>query len=253
MIYNNVMSLYPLAIVTGAAHRLGRAFALSLARRGYAIMLHYFGSADLAVTTSSEIRALGVPVFPVYADLVDEHQVDKLFSLVDSLFADPDSRLSGLRVLVNSAGTMRADDVKTLSLQDWDATMDLNLRAPFLCAQKAYQRMESGGIIINVTDVAAHKAWTRFPAYAVSKAGLESLTKVLARSFAPRVRVNSISPGLVLASDDMPPEEWERLINRLPIQRAAFLDEITKTVDFLLDNEYITGQSITVDGGYSLL
>jgi NAD(P)-dependent dehydrogenase (short-subunit alcohol dehydrogenase family) len=249
----NMERQFPLAIVTGAAHRLGRAFALALARRGYAILLHYFGSEFHAEQTSFEIRALGVPAFPVRANLTDAQQVDELFSALDALLADPASNLSGLRVLVNSAAIMRPGDIRSISASDWDDVFALNLRAPFLCAQKAYQRMEAGGLIVNISDIAAHQVWTRFSAYTVSKAGLESLTKIMARVFAPSVRVNSIAPGLVLPSDDTPPEEWSRLVGRLPLQRAAYIEEITHSLEFLLENEYITGQAITVDGGYSLL
>jgi len=246
-------SKFPLALVTGAAHRLGRAFAKSLARRGYAILLHYHASEFRAEQTALELRALGVPAFPVRANLTDAAQVEALFAALDALLGDPANNLSGLRALVNSAALMRASDARSMSVADWDGILDLNLRAPFLCAQRAYQRMETGGLIVNVSDVAAGQAWTRFAAYTVSKAGLESLTKIMARAFAPRVRVNAIAPGLVLPSDDIPPEEWSRLVSRLPLQRAAYIEEITRSLEFLLDNEYITGQSIAVDGGYSLL
>lgn len=244
---------FQLAIVTGAAHRLGREFALCLARRGFAILLHYHGSTARAQKTLAELQATGVPVYPFQADLTEDAGVEKLFSTVDDLLAGSDSPLSGLRVLVNSAAIMRPGDARSLSAADWDATLALNLRAPFLCARLAFQRMAHGGLIVNVSDIAAQKAWTRFAAYAVSKAGLEALTKIQARSFAPAVRVNAIAPGLALPSDDTPPEEWRRLIDRLPLPRAAALDEISRTLEFFLDNEYITGQSISVDGGYQLL
>ena len=140
-----------------------------------------------------------------------------------------------------------------MSAEAWDASLDLNLRAPFLLAQSAAQRMTEGGLIVNVTDVAAQKAWSAFPAYTVSKAALESLTKVLARAFAPKVRVNAIAPGLVLHSDLVSSEQWDKMIARLPLQRAATLDEVTAALEYLLKNEYVTGQTLVVDGGYSLV
>ena len=238
----------PLALITGAAHRLGRAFALSLAKQGYAILLHYNHARDDAESAAAEIRALDVPVFLAQADLTDPLAAQCLFSVVDES-AHP------LKVLVNSAATMQRTDARTLSLAEWDATLNLNLRAPFILTQQAEARMRSsgGGLIVNITDVGAEKSWSGFPAYTVSKAALSSLTKVLARSFAPTVRVNAIAPGLVLPADDMPPAEWERLVKRLPLQRPADLTELTAALEFLLKNEYITGQTITVDGGYSLL
>ncbi len=113
--------------------------------------------------------------------------------------------------------------------------------------------MESGGLIVNITDVGAHKAWSRYPSYTVSKAALESLTRILARALAPKIRVNAIAPGLVLQSDIVPADEWERLIKRVPLKRAARPEEIASALEFLLTNEYMTGQTIVVDGGYSLV
>jgi NAD(P)-dependent dehydrogenase (short-subunit alcohol dehydrogenase family) len=244
---------FPLALVTGGARRLGKALALSLARQGYALALHYHASEAEALATADEIRALGVPVFPLQADLTQLSQVEALFSAIDDALAQQAALLSRFSVLINSASIMPRADARTLSADEFDATLDVNLRAPFLLAQQAYRRMEEGGLIVNLSDLAAQKAWTGFPAYTVSKAGLDALTKVLARSFAPRVRVNAIAPGLVLPSENVSPEDWERLVKRLPIPRTATLDEITSTLEFLLKNEYITGQTLVVDGGYALL
>ena len=240
------METQPLALVTGAAHRLGKAFVLALARNGYAILLHYRTADVQAATTATQIRTLGVPVFLSQADLSQPNQILSLFSLVDRI-PHP------LKVLVNSAAIIPAGDARTVSAAEWDAVLNLNLRAPFLCAQEAAKRMKSGGLIVNVTDVGAKKTWTRFPSYSVSKAGLEALTKILARSLAPSIRVNAIAPGLVLQSDLISAEEWNRLVERLPLKRAATVDEIGMALDFLLKNEYVTGETLVVDGGYSLL
>ena len=113
--------------------------------------------------------------------------------------------------------------------------------------------MNTGALIVNITDVGAQKAWSRYPSYTVSKAALESLTKILARAFAPQIRVNAIAPGFVLQSDIVTDEEWQRLINRIPLKRAARMEEIASVLEFLVKNEYITGQTIVVDGGYSLI
>ena len=235
-----------LALVTGGARRLGKAFALTLARMGYSIALHYRGSADEAEHTVKEIRALGVDCLPIRADLTLPEKIDFLFSLVDE-FESP------LKVLVNSAAVMPAGNPRELEIKDWDSALDLNLRAPFLLAQRAAQRMTDGGLIVNVTDIGAQKAWSRYPSYTVSKAGLESLTKLLARALAPGVRVNAIAPGLVLPSEAITKAQWDKLVERLPLKRAATLEEITSALEFLIKNEYITGQTIVVDGGYSLI
>ncbi|KAF0108688.1 MAG: short-chain dehydrogenase/reductase SDR [Anaerolineaceae bacterium] len=236
----------PLALVTGAAHRLGRAFALALARQGYAILLHYHSAAEKAASSAEEIRVFGVPVYPIQADLTDDTALSSLFSSLDSL---PHK----LRVLVNSAAVMPHRDLRATSAADWDAALDLNLRAPFLLAQQAAERMTAGGLIVNVTDVGAHKLWTGYAAYAVSKSALETLTRLMAKTYAPSIRVNAIAPGLVLPSENVTPEEWERLVGRLPLQRPASPEDVAAALEFLLKNESVTGQTITVDGGYSLL
>ncbi|MBN1303134.1 MAG: SDR family oxidoreductase [Anaerolineales bacterium] len=235
-----------MAIVTGAAHRLGKIFAVSLARRGYGIILHYFNSEEEALATETEIRSLGVPVWLVKADLTDSAQIDQVFELVDDTKAE-------LRILINSAAVMKSGDVRRMTADEWDATLQLNLRAPFFCAQQAAHRMGNGGLIVNLTDVGAMKAWSGFPAYTISKAGLEAMTRVLARTLAPHIRVNAIAPGLVLPTEKFSPKDWNQLVAKLPLPRAAAPDELSSALEFILENEYITGQTITVDGGYSLV
>lgn len=232
----------PLALVTGAAHRLGKIFALTLAQHGFDIVLHYHHSLDAALLTKAEIEFLGRRVTLAPADLTGPPQIESLFSNIQSL-----------DVLVNSAAFMPTGNVDALSIDNWDTSLDLNLRAPFLLAQEASKKMSNGGLIVNITDVGAQKAWSRYPSYTVSKAALESLTKILARALAPKIRVNAIAPGFVLQSDIVPSEEWDRLIQRVPLKRPARSEEIASALEFLLKNEYITGQVIVVDGGYSLV
>ncbi len=239
-----VEKVRPLAIITGGAHRLGHAFSIALAKRGYAILLHYFRSVNEARQTASEIRALGSEARIKQADLTDEESILSLFAEVD-LVPNP------LRVLVNSAAVMVRGSVQAILPREWDETIALNLRAPFRCSQEAARRMEQG-LIVNISDVGAQKSWSGFPAYTVGKSALESLTRVLARSLAPRIRVNAIAPGLVLPSQDIPEQEWQKLIARVPVGRPAHPEEIASAIGFLLDNEYITGQTIVIDGGYSL-
>lgn len=232
----------PLALVTGAAHRLGKVFALTLARHGFDIVLHYHQASDAALQTRAEIESVGRRVTLAQADLTDPTELNSLITNFESL-----------NVLVNSAAYMPSGNVDMLSLENWDISLDLNLRAPFLLAQECAKKMTQGGLIVNITDVGAQKAWSRYPSYTVSKAALESLTRILARALAPKIRVNAIAPGFVLQSDIVPAEEWARLINRVPLKRPAQPEEIGAALEFLLQNEYITGQTIVVDGGYSLV
>jgi NAD(P)-dependent dehydrogenase (short-subunit alcohol dehydrogenase family) len=240
----------PLALVTGGARRLGKAFALSLARMGYDILLHYHSSEDEAQRTKTEIESLDQRAYLLQADLSNPEEIHSLFKRIPFIF-----HLSSFifRVLVNSAAVMPVGHPRDLPLEAWDAALDLNLRAPFLMAQEASKLMTEGGLIVNISDIGAQKAWSRYPSYAISKAALESLTKVLARAYAPSIRVNAIAPGLVLQSDVVTPEEWERLVSKLPLKRPARPEEITSALEFLIGNEYVTGQTIVVDGGYSLV
>ena len=232
----------PLALVTGAAHRLGKVFALTLAQHGFDLLLHYHRSLDAARQTQAEIESIGRRVILFQADLTDPAQIHSLVSDLDSI-----------DVLVNSAAWMASGSLDSFTLENWDTALDLNLRAPFLLAQACAKKMTSGGLIVNITDVGAQKAWSRYPSYTVSKAALESLTRILARALAPKIRVNAIAPGFVLQSEVVPDEEWQRLINRIPLKRPARTEEIASALEFLLKNEYITGQTIVVDGGYSLI
>ncbi|MBK9008817.1 MAG: SDR family oxidoreductase [Anaerolineae bacterium] len=231
-----------LALVTGGAHRLGKSFVLTLARLGYDIVLHYHSAVEEAIQTQGMLESLNVRVTLAPADLTDPQQIQSLVSSLQSL-----------NILVNSAAFMPSGNVESLSLETWDSTLDLNLRAPFLLAQECAKKMTDGGLIVNITDVGAQKAWSRYPSYTVSKAALESLTKILARALAPKIRVNAIAPGFVLQSDIVSADVWEKLISRVPLKRPARTEEVASALEFLVKNEYITGQTIVVDGGYSLV
>lgn len=259
--------MIPLALVTGAAQRVGQGVALELARHGFAIGLHYHRSRAQAEQAAAEIEAAGAPVFLLPADLTDPRQVNDLFDRVAAL-PNP------LRVLVNSAAVMARADLREMPVEDWDATLNLNLRAPWLCARAAARLMSlpaaagnsagdsagaetagaaAGGVIVNITDSGAGKAWTGYPAYIVSKAALETLTRLLARALAPAVRVNAVAPGLILPSADLPPEQWQRLVDRLPLRAAGSPEDVARAVLFFIQNPYVTGQVLAVDGGYQLV
>jgi NAD(P)-dependent dehydrogenase (short-subunit alcohol dehydrogenase family) len=237
----------PLALVTGAGHRLGRAIAIELADHGYAIALHYCHSKLAAESTAYEIENKNVPVLLLQADLENPEEISQLFEKI-SAFSYP------LKVLVNSAATMKPEENLEISTEEWDDTLNLNLRAPWLCARHAALLMkDKGGVIINVTDASVNRTGTVFPAYTVSKVGLEVLTRILARTLAPNIRVNAVAPGLILPSPWSSLEKWESLAKRLPLQHAGTAQDVARAVLFLIENEYITGQTLAVDGGYRLI
>ena len=236
----------PLAVVTGAARRLGKAIACELAARGYAIGLHYHNSEAEAIKTAVELRAVGAQVLLLPGDLTDPVEIEQVFRQLDG-------QPHQLRVLVNSAAVMPKGDLHEMTAKEWDYVMALNLRAPWLCAQQAARRMTEGGVIINISDSGAHKTWSRYPAYVISKNGLETLTRLLAKTLAPAIRVNGVAPGLVLPKEDLSAEEWQKLIDRLPLKQAGSPAAVAQTVVFLVENAHITGETIVVDGGYQLV
>ncbi len=241
-----INKLNKMAVVTGAAHRLGKEFALSLSRMGYAIFIHYNSSNFLAENTAELIKAESGVAYLFKADLTDYLQIKEMWKYIDSL-------PTKLEVLINSAAIMKNNDIRTLSLSDFDETIALNLRAPLICSQEAAKKMTSGGLIINISDVGASKNWLGYPVYSISKSALEVLTKILAKALAPDIRVNAISPGLVFSPDYGDENNWAKLKDKIPLKRTAIASEITSMVEYLLINKYITGQVFTIDGGYSLL
>lgn len=237
----------PLAIITGGAVRLGQVIALSLANAGYTIGLHYHTSESAARQTARQLSAQDALAFVHSADLRDPAQVD-------ALFAHAAETELPLRVLINSASVMPRADILQMPVSEWDDTLALNLRAPWLCARSAAKQMDAaGGVIVNLTDAGAGRVWTGYPAYVISKSGLDTLTRLLARALAPKIRVNAVAPGLILPSADMSPSEWDRLVDRTPLKKAGDTQAIADAVHFLINNPHITGQTLVVDGGYQLI
>jgi NAD(P)-dependent dehydrogenase (short-subunit alcohol dehydrogenase family) len=230
------------ALVTGGAHRVGKFVALGLAKAGCDLMVHFHRSAKEAEKTVSEAKELGVTASSVGADLSTSSGVDTLFQQVDRWF-------ERLDVLVNSAATLDQVDLQHVEDADWDRIVGLNLRAAFFCIQQASLRMQPGACIINISDTAAERPWARYPLHSISKAGLEMLTKVAALALAPDIRVNSVMPGPVMKPEAMDARRWAEIERSIPLRRAATGAEISEAVILLATNEYITGETLVVDGG----
>ncbi len=236
----------PLALVTGAARRVGKLIALHLARQGYAIGLHFNTSVTEAQKTAEEIRSIGVPAYLLAADLTSEKEINDLFEKIDNI-------QHPIKVLVNSAAVMKQSDLMKINIDDWEKIMNLNMRSVWLTSRESALRMQTGGSIINISDVGARKNWTGYGAYTISKSAVETLTRLMARQLAPSIRVNAIAPGLMLRGSDLSEEEWQTLIDRIPLKKAGNPQQLLATLDFLISNEYITGEIITLAGGYQLV
>jgi pteridine reductase len=232
----------PVALVTGAAHRVGRALAVGLARDGFDIAMHYHASASKVGDALDEIRAAGVDARPFQADLAAPDGPAQLVGSVSRAY-------ERLDVLVNSAAVMVRMKFGEVSASDWDSVLNLNLRAPFLLAQEASRHLPDGGSIINIADLAAYETWPGYIPHGVSKSGIVYLTRALARVLAPRLRVNAIAPGTVLLPDDFDPRAAAHLTATTPLQRDGSPDDVVQAMLYLLHATYVTGETIIVDGG----
>lgn len=231
------------ALVTGAGRRVGRALALALGRQGATVAVHYNASERGASESAAEIAANGGRAEAFRADLArPESAADLVGAVVRSL--------GRLDVLVNSAAIMERTPFGEVGAEQWDRILALNLRAPFLLVQAAAPHLrEHRGAVVNIADLAAYETWPSYIPHGISKAGVVHMTRSLARVLAPDVRVNAIAPGTVLLPDDWSADDAERLNRTTPLQRQGSPDDVASAMLFLLDAEYITGETIIVDGG----
>lgn len=230
------------ALVTGAAHRVGRALAVGLAAEGYDIALHFHASAAKVDDAREAIIKAGGNSSVFQADLRDADAPSRLVrDVVESM--------TRLDTVVNSASVMLRMPMGTISAESWDAVLDLNLRAPFLIAQEASRYLPDGGSIINIADLAAFEIWPPYVPHGVSKAGLVYLTQALARLLAPRIRVNAIAPGTVLLPENFDPAFAAHLTATTPLKRDGSPEDVVQAMLYLLRATYVTGETIIVDGG----
>jgi NAD(P)-dependent dehydrogenase (short-subunit alcohol dehydrogenase family) len=237
------------ALVTGSARRLGKAIALGLARAGSHIAVHHHASPEEASATVAELERLGVRTAAFTADLRDPRQISDLFESIERTFGRLD-------ILVNSAATFEHAPVLQIRAEDWDRVMSLNLRAPFLCGQRAVELMRAGGSglgkIINMVDVGAFEPWPGYVHHCVSKAGLVMLTRAMARALAPDILVNAVAPGTVLPQDGASQEELAELAGMTLLGRLGTPADAVRAVLFLVESDYVTGETVVVDGGKTL-
>jgi NAD(P)-dependent dehydrogenase (short-subunit alcohol dehydrogenase family) len=233
------------ALVTGAAKRVGRAIALELAARGANIVVHYNTSAAQAEETAQEIRARGVEALALGAELSDG-------SAVLALARAAEERTGGVHVLVNNASNYLRVPFDDLTEAVWDASLDVNLKAPFLLAWALGRAMRGRGEgrIVNLADWAGERPYNDYLPYCVSKAGVICLTKALAKALAPEVQVNAVAPGPVLPPDELGPAERQAIVRATPLRRFGTPDDVARCVRFLVEEaEFSTGAVFLVDGG----
>lgn len=237
------------ALVTGGAVRLGAAISRALASRGARLAVNYHSSAEPAAALVREIESAGGRAVALAGDTSRAEDVERV---VEAVLA----RFGRIDVLVNNAAIFFETPFPDVSEEDWDRTLDVNLKGPFLCARAVAPAMlaQGEGKIVNLADIAGFRPWPRYLPYSISKAGVIALTQGLARALAPAVQVNAVAPGTVLLPEEFTAEQRQQALQRVPLGREGSAEDVARTVLFLLEGpDYITGTVIPVDGGRSLV
>lgn len=232
------------ALITGAGRRIGCAVAQNLAKTGWRVAIHYNTSGREAIAAVEQINDCGGEAVAIDADLLDENAVVGLVDRAAEI-------LGPVTCLVNNASVFEEDTPMTSTREIWDRHMDVNLRAPFLLSQGVARQLPKGvkGNIVNIIDQRVWNLTPDFTSYTVSKVGLWGLTQILARAFAPDIRVNAVGPGPTLQSTHQTAADFDKEWSSLPLQSPVSTDDICNGVQFILGADAMTGQMIALDGG----
>ena len=235
--------------ITGAAKRIGKEIALCFSEMGWNIIIHYNSSKNDAQVLADEINGNNPDsAITVQGNLDVKEDVEKVINEVRDAFPTID-------LLINNASTFYPTPIEDISEEHWDKLVGSNLKGPLFLIKGLKDKLkESKGSIINITDTNLSKGVANYSIYSAAKAGLESITKGLARELAPDIKVNAIAPGAMLEPPDVTwtEEQKNKVISSIPLNRMGSEKDISEAVKFLAKSNYITGQIIKVDGGRSL-
>ena len=234
--------------ITGGARGLGRALSLGFAREGADIAFSFHQSIREAQQTESDVRALGVRCASMRANLL---RVEEIQSAAKEI----DETLGRIDVLINNAGIFEWTPVDEMTESQFDEILGVNLKATFFASQEAARRMNAlgEGSILNISSVGGLVPWSGYPLYCASKAAVQMATRTLALALAPRIRVNSIAPGILTVPAKMETEEVERLKESIPMGEFGRFGDVVDAALFLTkQGSYITGETLVVDGGRQL-
>ena len=235
--------------ITGAAKRIGKEIALCFSEMGWNIIIHYNSSKNDAQVLADEINGNNPDsAITVQGNLDVKEDVEKVINEVRDAFPTID-------LLINNASTFYPTPIEDISEEHWDKLVGSNLKGPLFLIKGLKDKLkESKGSIINITDTNLSKGVANYSIYSAAKAGLESITKGLARELAPDIKVNAIAPGAMLEPPDVTwtEEQKSKVISSIPLNRMGSVKDISEAVKFLAKSNYITGQIIKVDGGRSL-
>jgi 3-oxoacyl-[acyl-carrier protein] reductase/pteridine reductase len=233
------------ALVTGAAKRIGKAIALALAEEGAHVAITYRDSGNEARQTVRELESYGIRAAAIHASLREPESIQ---SAVAQAAAD----FGRLDILVNNAGRFETEVLEKISVEQWDAMFETNTRGPFLAAQAAHPHLKAAyGRIINIGSLGGLHPWPTHGHYCTSKAALHMLTQVMSKAFAPEISVNCVAPGMI--ANGAASAEYEHFARKTPMQRNGTKEEVAAAVLFFATGpHFITGQLLGVDGGLGL-
>jgi pteridine reductase len=234
-----------IALVTGAARRVGKAIALTLANRGAHVVITYNTSEAEALATLGEIEARGVQGMALKGNITRRGDVDGIVRQVIERFGRID-------ILVNNASNYYQTPFDTLTEAQWDDLVGTNLKGTFLVSKRVGDEMlkAGSGKIINLADWAGFRPYKDYIPYCVAKAGVIALTKALAKTLAPHIQVNAVAPGPVMPSEDFSDSQRQAIIRATPLKRIGSPRDVAQTVVFLVEgSDFLTGAIIPVDGG----
>jgi len=232
------------ALITGGAIRVGKAIALGLAKAGANIVVNYSSNANKAMETVQEIQKFGVTALALQANISEWDQVQAMFEKIHASFGKID-------ILVNNASPFTKTPFPTDSMDAWHQVTGVQINGAFYVSNLASKDMleKQAGAIVNIIDLSVWEAWPNLTAHAVGKSALLAMTRQFALELHPFVRVNAIAPGPVLAPDDYSEEKIKRTGQKTLLNRWGTAEDISKTVNFLIESDYINAESIAVDGG----
>ena len=238
--------MHKTALVTGGAKRIGKAIVLHLAEAGWNVAIHYNHSGESA----KELAGFLTKKYPDQrfetfgSDLMSDAETEKLLPSVIKDMAIPS-------LLINNASIFEPKPLKDTSIDFFDEQMNVNFNAPFILSRD-FANLCSEGIIINFVDTRITSNKSNFAAYTLAKKALWELTKMAAFEFGPKIRVNAIAPGLTLAPAEKGEDYLRELSKHIPMQRPGGLDPILRSLDYILNNDYLTGQLLFCDGGENI-
>lgn len=235
------------ALITGGAHRVGKAITIALAQAGANVIVNYNTSAKAAEETVSEARAQGVDGLAVQADIGNYQQVEGMVAAAKAQFG-------GVDILVNSASLWMETPFPTRNLDGWHRVTNILINGAFYCANAVAPLMleKKEGAIVNIIDLAAYEPWPNFVAHSVGKSALLALSRQLALELAPTIRVNAVAPGPVLPPPEYSEEMIARTAQKTLLERWGTPEDIAEAVLFFIKANYITGEALAVDGGQRL-